>query len=551
MEDSSVAQDGAVDPSRLQHEILALKMENEDLKDEITDLRQELDACKKTLREISGLRKPFSQPPSEVLRMIFERTIPPHFLLDSSASFGLNSLFCQVLKQKVSIVNVCRTWYSVGLPFLYGNISIRRVHQLLDLLRSLVNSTTALNLKEMIRTVDIYCVVPQWYGQQFEKQLKVLFELCPRISSCAFRSPFRALPTSPLAAVVPQLTNLVLNGGIKLAMLQVILQLVSPHVISLSFHIPEHEETSTSPTDQNFPHLEDISLWVTKPAARILGELSSVWKMPHLDSLTFHLQKHGQANYPTEILKHFCDAHGAGLRYLHIIDLTFLTCCRRSSNGYDIYIPDLSKSCPTLEHIVLSPMIGLPIAHEHLKWVDIWAPAAIGFRPKKLRKKIKKANLPALKGVRILPFYLHDAYSCNLPKFTPPNSVSTPADVFECMFLGFGIRHNVKEILYLQPQWSVDGTSEDSENSSDSESDEDQGSDESYGESTDGGDSVEETDNDSDREYVPNTPDSDSDSEFSESATDWVLGSDDNPLADTDVEMDDLETDFPWLENIS
>ncbi|KAF8178547.1 hypothetical protein K438DRAFT_1843928 [Mycena galopus ATCC 62051] len=56
----------------------------------------------------------FMQPPQEILRTIFEFVVPPSFLLDPMISYGPESPWCQSVRAKKALINVCWTWHHAG-----------------------------------------------------------------------------------------------------------------------------------------------------------------------------------------------------------------------------------------------------------------------------------------------------------------------------------------------------------------------------------------------------------------------------------------------------
>ncbi|KDR85872.1 hypothetical protein GALMADRAFT_390556 [Galerina marginata CBS 339.88] len=415
--------------------------------------------------------------------MIFERTIPPHFLVDSSTSFSINSVWCRVQQQKNSIVNVCRTWYTVGIPFLYADVSIRRVYQLPNLLRTLNNSSPNLNLKETIRSVHFYCVVPVRYEQQFERQLKVLFDICPRITSCSFASqwsPFCLPDAAPWYAVVPNITHLYLHYTIEADLLERLVEVVSHYLLSLSFRVPGNHSSVAQIPPRNFTHLEDLTVWVaTELAVNYTEAVTRAWKMPHLKRLTV------QGELPEGALQHLCEAYGTGLQYLHItahIDTSWAWYLWETTP-----LPDLLVLCPVLEHIVLSPQLFGTFEHKCIKWIDIWTSAEYGGDVDEMKTKIASWKLPALNGVRTLPYDLHEL-PLTVPFLIPPTLVSNALETFSIEFLDVVIRHEVGKLSYIQ-QGLAGGADKNSDGDS---------SDESFALVESGGSSVSDWEADSD-----------------------------------------------------
>ncbi|KDR79120.1 hypothetical protein GALMADRAFT_242991 [Galerina marginata CBS 339.88] len=484
---------------------------------------------KKSVLETPSPHKPFSHPPPEILHLIFERTIPLPLLLDSSLSFSHNSLFCQVLRQKKAIINVCRTWYRAGLPFLYECVYIRRVYQLLWLLRTLVHSPRNMDLKKMIKTIDIYCHVPDAYGKHFERQLRALLCLCHRVASCNFRS---SLPfTTSVWHAITNITQLSLPEGITLISLESILSLISPRIESLSFHIPRPDPvsglltTTTQPKPVHFPALRSVSIGLPPPSAPILDGLLQSWGLPELENLTFLMRVYRTEPFRISTLANFCTSHGQRVRYLHFV-VPWPT-------SLQIDIQPILNACPALEHIVLSSRDWMPLAHTRVRWVDVWD-NEVG--PDGVRKKMEAwvDGLRALERVRVLPCYLRgdDAHSVDIPLLVPPCMVVDPKDAFECMFLGVGIRHEVGEIRYIQPGWR-------GEHGKESEDEKDEVSSESeYGAGFERENHF-EGDGEIQSDFTDTDDDSDSDSEADEVS----------PGGHGDQnEIDGLETDFPWLD---
>ncbi|KDR85836.1 hypothetical protein GALMADRAFT_132480 [Galerina marginata CBS 339.88] len=533
--DASISVQGGAEVARLKREIRTLKIQNEDLLYALADSKDELDASLRTMNEISSLRKPFSQPPPEILQMIFERAIPPHFFIDSSFSFLPNSLWCQVQEQKHALLNVCRAWYRIGLPFLYANVSIRRIPQLLNLLRTLSNSSPNLNLKEIIRTVEILCPIPVSYGHRFEQQLQVLFAICPRISSCSFVSqvsPLGLPPSVLFCALVLNVTHLKLNEGVELDTLRNILQLVSPYIVSLSLYSPSavRDKSITIP-DINFNYLEDLSLWAGGDGSAFIHK----WNMPCLRRLTF------DGNFGDEELKYFCDLYGATLQYLHFTRGYF--CTWALTPGFPRFLqlryspidfPDLSKSCPVLEHLVLPPFTR-PLPYSGIKWLDVWVSENCPGELEQVRSEIQGANWPALKGVRLLPYSPPDNRH-DLPLILPPTLVPTPMHTFSIQLSNLVIRHDVGEIRYIGPPRTGYLDNDDWDAFKDPENSDDE---------REEGNADKDSSDSSDGSYIAGESDSE-ESDFSYCSIDWNEGSPNQfraTIADWELE-NDSETDF-------
>ncbi|KDR85850.1 hypothetical protein GALMADRAFT_132493 [Galerina marginata CBS 339.88] len=420
--------------ARIKHKIRPLKMKNE---------------------------KPFSQPPPEILHSIFERAIPSSSLISSSDSLMPNSLWCHVQEQKHAVLAVCRTWYMVGLPFLYEVVSIRRIYQLSHLLRTLKYSS--LNLKEMIKKVEVLCITPSCFGQAFEYQLKALFDICTRISSFSYASGSLRRPLAPaiqLTALVPNIAHLELITPLEFKTLQNLLQLASPHVVTLTVAPPTWTWTEPASLDILFRRLEDLTLLGTCSLWPWIHD----WKFPRLKCLTF------DSELGEERLKEFCSAHGAGLQYLHLTRANYPWegFWHSKLHNKPRCFPDLSDSCPILQHIVLPPL-SEPLIHKSVKWVDVWVSDRTLDEAQTARNSLQSANLPALKGVRLLP-YSELEPRLSLPLLLSPILVPTTSDSFAIRLSSdVVIHHDVGEIRWIKPPCAGDLEEDDDDGYSDSD----------------------------------------------------------------------------------
>ncbi|KAF8902895.1 hypothetical protein CPB84DRAFT_817629 [Gymnopilus junonius] len=523
---------------RLERENKALRKENEDLAEEILDSQEEMqekiNAYDEILHKISYLRKPFSQPPPEILHMIFERTIPPYFIIDSSASLCLNPIWVQVQQQKKSIVEVCRAWHDVALPFLWEDVVILRVYELSNLLSVLKDDS--LKLRRLIRRVEIHCFIPLWYEEHFARQLQLLFATCPRISSCSFLSqcppPPKLLPTA--LGNASNITSLVLSHDNPIDIIGPLLILLSPYLVSLSFHI----SASVIPSISDLPrchllHLRDLTIWVSHASA---GNLSSLavgrWlEIPSIIQLTFGLRSESWSDdVSTGCLSLFCKEYGSAVRFLQIQT--------RMLKGNYIGAQSLLDLCPAIEHFVVHPnIIGdfSSLTHKKIKWIDIWfndEPLTASKRD--LGHKLPRANFPALQAVRFLQHT--DALPYNLPLLIPPGLVRTAEDTFSFQFLDFEMRHDYEQVHFVQPDWVAAVGSKPYEGGI--YSDEDDMQEDEH--STEGESSFESSEDESENGAGDERNDSDTDSSSadSESGSDLI-----NSITDFEPEMDALETD--------
>ncbi|TFK44320.1 hypothetical protein BDQ12DRAFT_672776 [Crucibulum laeve] len=385
--------------------------------------------------------------------MIFQRVVPPSFLLDSSTSPGPQSSWCKTLRQKKAIVRVCKLWYKTGISFLYEDVCIRRVGHASIFLRTLEN--TNINLGDFVKKLTIFCLIPKSYCGTFSLQLQHIFELSPRISHFSYTSPCRLPIPDVLPAMVGTIRHLTLSNAIQFPTLISLLSQLSTELISLSFHVPVIDHGLWTTPHLTFPKLETLVCGVTPYGRRYLGFIATNWVIPSLQRLTLKLNGN-PINWEPCILmgdfSSFCAIHGRQLKFLHIHPEYWWSMAK-----YSINVQMLLDACPMLEHLVLHPNTAPPPTHPGVKWVDVWAPhvrsdCAVDWR--KLYLNLTLQHFPALKGVRVLFAAL--ASLPDLPTNIPPGLVLSDNDSFEFRFLDLCIRHDRGKVYTIEPEWAED-----------------------------------------------------------------------------------------------
>lgn len=355
-----------------------------------------------------------------------------------SASLTLNSLWFRTLEQKRALVHVCRSWHQVGLPFLYEDICITHVSQMLQLLRAVDSPRT--NYNQLIKTITFYCVVPVSFAERFELRLKRLFHLCPNIRSFGYLSPC-LLPRPISLSTLPSITHLRLVKEVSAAIYWNILDLTAQNLVSLSFQPPTDANSSSSAAKEihfHFLRLKELSCQYENAALATVNN----WEMPCLEKLTC-ISVH-RLESPSAEMTSFCLKYGAGLRYLHMHPGGYLNAFRTLIT---VHMQSLLDMCPALEHFVVHSRAAYPLTHQHLKWIDIWTPHEYSTTVKhwrSLRESMTTAAFPSLQGVRDLA--ASTSFCTDLPIILLPGQVSTPSDSFAYRFQDFEMRHDVGTI---------------------------------------------------------------------------------------------------------
>ncbi|KIM43327.1 hypothetical protein M413DRAFT_401642 [Hebeloma cylindrosporum] len=424
--------------------------------------------------EPGALRKPF-EPPPEILQIIFELAIPPNILADLTTSFSPNSLWCRVLEQKLSLLNVCWAWYRIGIAFLYENIAIRRIYQLENLLRTL-ESPDSSYLKDLIKTLDVHCFIPRLFHDSFTLQLSQLFKVCPRITSFSHTSPCYPPCLAALPSLPPTLTHLELGAGIDPSVSTEVLESLSPHIVSLSY-----TTFSKMINLYSFPRLESLSF--------VFGfeSIAWYWELPRLHNLTLRVISWPKNAWPetfsSQALIPFLKKNGAQLKFFHILPETDCRCI----SEFNLAIEGFLELCPSLERFVLHPRPVPPITHERIRWFrvgnDIWDLRLPHTSP---GHRIVTAPFPSLRTLRKPPQFWTSWNACFSDlKSSFPDAETRIRSIQQC--LGFDLHDDIGEIfLYISDMpltddagsnYSSTASSEESDSDSDSESDGEVGSD--------------------------------------------------------------------------
>jgi len=372
--------------------------------------------------------------PPELLELIFQQAIPPYALLDTTLFPGDQSPWCQSLRLMKSITLVCRSWYHVGVQFLYESICIRRFPELQHLHETLAAPSSLKNLAILVKSLDIQCHIPQIFVSEFDSTLRAIMKLCPSISGFGYTSPCNLpFPGLQLTCLKPHVTHLRLQNTVHYVELVSILrdlqhQLLVLHVKICHRQYQQYREFYSEdpkspfcrgPAEVALPLLHTLSITPIDKLQNlnVLDVLQEHWVMPALERFTIYINLfiyNSRAPNDSEVVNDrelrrsivvFLSTHGKALRLLHIGIPYF-------------WFPatDFKKvleHCPLLERLVMHPATFRRVHwecdeyfHANLRWLDF----THNFCNKSLytRSSLALYNqvLPSLEKVRHL---------CNLP----------------------------------------------------------------------------------------------------------------------------------------
>lgn len=296
-----------------------------------------------------------------------------------------------------SLVLVCRTWYHVGVTFLYEYICIRRFSQLECLCDVFEHSS----LSQLVKYLDIQCYIPEDLGSELDACLRTVTEHCPSLTSFGFSTPCD-LPPSAIEqtnCLPPCITHLRLDSNLKNNQISSILDELGQNLIAFHFQIclePEISTTFLAQQDTSFPQLRNLSIFFSNQDSARLKELKCAWCMPALQHLTILAKEFRNFNRDVEnFVVSLVRAHSRELLHLNI-----------GSNLRAAAFKSVLESCPRLERLVIHPYALLEehwtvnrFFHPKLRWIDF-----IHFRHEGSQfqghLRLSKEELPSLRGIR-------------------------------------------------------------------------------------------------------------------------------------------------------
>ncbi|KDQ60159.1 hypothetical protein JAAARDRAFT_191563 [Jaapia argillacea MUCL 33604] len=329
---------------------------------------------KDSLVSASGFTPVFKQPPPEILQSIFNFAIPSPSVLDPSLSFGEMSVWSQTLRDKKSIVMVCKAWLDVGLEYLYEDIVLRRITQIPPLVWTL--HITRPDFGAFVKGLNVICVVPDAFRSLFETGMKCILSRCPRLINVSLRftslpSPYKSPdpPLSWIGSAPGSVEGIGLNEQLAFSPSIATHLSTSEALVSLTITLPAYPSTCDSPfrTFLSFHRLEYFQCAVDRRTAIELANVSKHWSLPRLRGVTFELTSCGPW-VNTEPFSTFCGTY-SHLQYLHIWPYLLYT-----GNLFDVQ-PVIAR-CPNLQHLIFPLESKFPVEHPALMYIDVWLPAA-------------------------------------------------------------------------------------------------------------------------------------------------------------------------------
>ncbi|KAJ7782758.1 hypothetical protein B0H16DRAFT_1494257 [Mycena metata] len=494
--------------SEEESEVTQLKSLNRALQDRMVNIEEELADLRVVnqrqaalIAELTRGRAVFKQPPEEILRIIFDFVIPPSFLVDPSLSYGPDSPWCQSVRAKMVLAEVCWVWYQAAIDVLYENVAFRTVGQVSALLRTLTHQTSV-DFGQKIKEIGVYCDVPRGYSTVFRNDLSAIVTRAPRLSSVVLHSPW-SLPTPITLKDVSPSAITHLDCGPTVNYFDDIhghIGHISSTLVFLALHLSKHPVPAAPISIHTLLRLETLRCFCVNAAPGLLS-LGQHLILPGLKTFIFE----HTLNSPVELGAGltFCAKHGRPLR-----TLSFRAGGLTSSLKYDASkasaasLQPILDLCPRLEHLILPGSLASSpdLSHSTVKWIDFWT--MFGDSTPSFLTSVALPGFPAVKGIRQIvvsaPLLFGDI-STTIP---PHLGLEDP---FEFDFPGFYLRHGDHRV-YRNDALDILGAEYEEDDESDedyvarSDSDSSSSGDESFDCESCDGQQVEESDWEADHE---------------------------------------------------
>ncbi|CAA7262247.1 unnamed protein product [Cyclocybe aegerita] len=393
--------------------------------------------------------------PQEIWYCIFQRAIPPSWLLDPSLSLGPDAPWSVALRLKKNIVTVCKSWYSAGLPFLYEDVCIRRLSQFENLFLAFRN--TRMQIGSLVKTVNILCYIPTAISTTFATYLGTIFSLCPRLHSFAYSSPTPIDEHAVNQILLKSITHLDLSRLPSQYSLIRLLAGVSATLRSLNLQIPSTPQELAVQTKVVLPSLSSLFL-VQSPIpdeGAGLRFLTQHLDLPSLSrcTLDFSYQLFGHQGRAAEAVVEFLIQRGGNLIFLNIA---------YSYSNLSYHLLPLHLYCPLLEHFVMPVSVVAyntnwidAFKHPTLRHIDFMHPPIASASDTLGEIPLLRSNLPALQGARLVAELPRASYQW-LQEF-PPGAVKAADQRFVIDFYPNKLLHGIDYVYLLRPQWSASG----------------------------------------------------------------------------------------------
>ncbi|KAK7046472.1 F-box domain-containing protein [Favolaschia claudopus] len=298
-----------------------------------------------------------SRIPEEILLQIFRVALPPSW----NAYFARTlppfppTIWSSDFETKLTIIQVCKRWYRIGLEFLYESVSLNSIGQLAVFVVALESRP---HLGSLVRCLEICYWVPRGYRTLHDTELMKALALCPRLTYFAFNPQLVSPSETPFEISLPKfppITNLDLREITHLDICDWVpyqstlpaLLYLSSTLQSLSVALPI-DYGADHPT-LVFPRVHSLRLCMSEESVHS----GPYWSFPNLQQLhLFHTPRLGNRWRFSSAAKVFLANHGRSLRTLSL-----------GKADDNERLKKLLRHCPNLQHLTIAEH-WLPSKHD-------------------------------------------------------------------------------------------------------------------------------------------------------------------------------------------
>ncbi|KAJ7769445.1 hypothetical protein B0H16DRAFT_1715903 [Mycena metata] len=330
--------------------------------------------------------------PPEILLAIFRLALLPSWKITpgTSAPPFPYPVWSVDIDTKRSLLKVCKIWYNAGLEFLYENVVLAEIGQILVFVDTLEARP---ELGAFVHSINLCYKVFRGYQDVHDEAVKKIFQFCPGVTHFVFH-PHDHLRAS-LPAVGFSITTLDLGDcvpyGVSLRALNPLCETLTSLSVALPWQFTDH-----SPL--NFVRLANLRLCVGMqcffPA--------QYWTLPCLQRLSFrHSPILGSLPPDLELVSDVLSVCGSTLKRLRISDILRSVMCR-------LTVQDVLNQCPVLEHLGATEAQLAVGGQKTLRWLDIFGSGH------ELEAEHLKRDFPALRAYRYVSAH-HAFFADALP----------------------------------------------------------------------------------------------------------------------------------------
>ncbi|KAK6992672.1 hypothetical protein R3P38DRAFT_2657968 [Favolaschia claudopus] len=290
-----------------------------------------------------------SRIPEEILLHIFRVALPPSWNVYFARTLPPfpQTIWSSDFETKLTIIQVCKRWYRIGLEFLYESVSLNSIGQLAVFVVALESHP---HLGSLVRRLEICYWVPRGYHTLHDTELTKALALCPRLTYFAFNPQLVSPSEKPFDISLPkfppiptdldlwEITHLDICDWVPYQSTLPALLYLSSTLQSLSVALPT--EYGADHPMLIFPHVHSLRLCISEESVHS----GPYWSFPNLQQLLLFPTPRLGNDWPfSSAAKVFLANHGRSLRTLSL-----------GKADENERLKKLLRHCPQLQHLTIA-----------------------------------------------------------------------------------------------------------------------------------------------------------------------------------------------------